>query len=139
MDVSLCIELVALFNFIKENWDNLNLFFLSKVEYNDQLKTQTNIHISPLLKLKEIIFCISALEIIVPTPIIDKINPDNWNMLVFSIFIIDEKIIIMGGIAANIKTAFITWVKFKAKYTTELKVLIESIPMKPITKKFSFI
>ena len=33
----------------------------------------------------------------------------------FSICIIDEKIIIIGGIAANIKTALITWVKFKAK------------------------
>ena len=100
---------------IKENWDNSSLLFLSNVEYNDQLNTQTSIHISPLLKLKEIIFWMSAFEIIVPTPNIDKSNPDNWNKLVFSIFIIDEKIIIIGGIAANIKTAFITCVKFKAK------------------------
>ena len=95
---------------IKENWDNSSLLFLSNVEYNDQLKTQTNIQISPLLKLKEIIFWMSAFEIIVATPNIDKINPDIWNIFVFSIFMIDEKIIIVGGIAASIKTAFITWV-----------------------------
>ena len=71
--------------------------------------------------------------------IIDKNNPDNWNIFVFSIFISDEKIIIIGGIAANIKTALITWVKFKAKYTTELKVLIDNIPIIPIAKKFSLI
>ena len=43
-------------NCIKVNCENLNLFFFSKVEYRDQVITQTNIHISPLLKSNEINF-----------------------------------------------------------------------------------
>ena len=93
----------------------IQTYFFSNVEYNDQLKTQTSIHTSPILKVKETIFWMSAFEIIVPTPNIDKINPDIWNIFVFSIFIIKEKIIIIGGMAASIKTAFMTCVKFKAK------------------------
>ena len=52
----------------------------------------------------------SAFEIIVPTPNIDKINPIFEKYLFFQFSLIDEKIIIIGGIAANIKTAFITCV-----------------------------
>ena len=59
-----------------------------------------------------------------PIPKIEKNKPKIWKRFVFSIFIRDDKIIVTAGIAARTSTAFITWVKFSAKYTTELNVLI---------------
>ena len=97
-------------NWIKENWEILNLYFLSNVEYNDQVITQTNIHKSPLLKFKDVILCISPLDIIELIPNIDKTNPIIWKIFVLSIFINEDKIIVIAGIAARTKTALITWV-----------------------------
>ena len=80
----------------------MKFIFLSKVEYNDQLNTQTSIHISPLLKLKEIIFCISACEIIVGLQILTE-TTRQLKYICFFDFHSDEKIIIIGGIAAAVK------------------------------------
>ncbi len=92
--------------------DNSNFFFLNRAEYIAQENIATTIHKSPLLKFKFNKTFKFAFVIITTTPESEKMTPNIWKILVFSILKSEQNIIIITGIVEIIKTPLITWVKF---------------------------